>query len=196
MLQKSTLFGYLSSLVFYLLSLTNPLYAQTIVDSISTTNPKFLVRNQKGQLLLVYDENRKAWEVPGLQYAGPISFQELADKAAQEFGIKYTKFSLGGLFTYHYPNRYKTIIRPYFTMVFAGFTNEDAFKKAGHFQWFNFNQIKDTIPYPASVMIVEKLVKKPKTLWAGAFEEYGYTNPITNPSVIKFRIIEPIYKLK
>ena len=145
---------------------------------------------------MVFDTNRQAWEVPGTQYAGPISFQNLMDGIAKEYGISYKKFTLSGLFTYHYPNRYKTVVRPYFTVIFTGFINGNNFSKNVRLQWFEPDKIKQVVFYPASVMIVEKLVKEPKTVWAGAFEEYGYTNPLTDPSVVKFRIIEPFYRLK
>lgn len=171
-------------------------FGQTKADSISGTAPKFLIRNQQGQILLVFDPHRQAWEVPGTAYAGPITFQNLLDSLAQEYGLRYKKFALGGLFTYHYPGRYKTVVRPYFTAVFTGFRDGKNFSRQVRLQWVDPNQLKHMLLYPASVLIVEKLVKEPKTVWAGAFEEYGYTNPLMDPSVIKFRIVEPLYKLK
>ena len=196
MKRKTEIIFVFCSLLLCFSSYYNHLLAQTAVDSISTVAPKFLISNQKGRILLVFDENRKAWEIPGLQYAGPISFKGLADKAAEEFGIEYKELHLAGLFTYHYPNRYKIVVRPYFSLVFTGFSNGKEFNKAGRFQWCNPDEVKSIVPYPASVMIVEQIIRKPKVLWAGAFEEYGYTNPMTDPSVIKFRVVEPFYKLK
>lgn len=171
-------------------------FGQTKADSISGTAPKFLIRNQRGQILLIFDQNRQAWEVPGTTYAGPITFQNLLDSMAKEYGITYKKFALSGLFTYHYPGRYKTIVRPYFTAVCTGFRDGKSFSPHVRLQWVDPTQIKHVLLYPASVMIVEQVIKKPKTVWAGAFEEYGYTNPMTDPSVIKFRVVEPLYKLK
>ena len=181
-------------LAFCLLTLIASSFAQTPADSISSTFPKFLVRNEKGQVLLVYDTDRQAWEVPGLQYAGPISFKNSVDKAAKEFGISYDQMGLGGLFTYHYPYRYKTVIRPYFTMHFTGFLDGKDFSQIASFKWFDTKDIEKVILYPASAMIVKQIIQYPKTVWSAAFEEYGYTNPMTDPSKIKFRVIEPFYK--
>jgi hypothetical protein len=179
-----------------LLLLASPLFGQTKADSISSTSPKFLIRNQKGQILLIFDANRQAWEVPGAQYAGPITFQDLADSVAKDYGIKYKKFKLAGLFTYHYPNRYKTVIRPYFTMLFTDFADGKRFRQGSRIQWFDPKKIRQVVFYPASVIIVEKIISEPKAVWAGAFEEYGYTNPMTDPAVVKFRVVEPLYQLR
>lgn len=171
-------------------------FGQTKADSISGTAPKFLIRNRRGQILLVFDPHRQAWEVPGTAYAGPITFQNLLDGVAKEYGISYKNLTLSGLFTYHYPARYKTVVRPYFTAVFTGFRDGKNFSNQVRLQWVDPDQIKHVLLYPASVMIVEQVVKAPKTVWAGAFEEYGYTTPMTDSSVVKFRVIEPLYKLK
>lgn len=171
------------------------LLAQTPADSISSTSPKFLVYNEQKQVLLIYDKSRQAWEVPGSQYVGPISFKELVDQAAREFGITYDQIGLGGLFTYHYLTRYKTVIRPYFTMRFSNFINGKNFNQAAQYKWVNIKDVRKTVFYPASVMIVEKIMQEPKTIWAAAFEEFGYTNPMVDASKVKFRVIEPFYKL-
>lgn len=81
-------------------------------------------------------------------------------------------------------------------VLLTGFTDGKYFRKGARLQWFEPDNIKQVVFCPASVMIVDKLVKEPKMVWAGAFEEYGYTNPITDPSVLKFRVIEPPHKLK
>jgi hypothetical protein len=145
---------------------------------------------------LIFDANRQAWEVPGTHYTGPITFKNLADSVAKEYGIKYKKFKLAGLFTYHYPTQYKVVIRPYFTMLFTDFVNGESFREGSRIQWFDPKKIKQVLLYPASVLIVEKIIGDPKTVWAGAFEEYGYTNPMTDPTVVKFRVVEPLYQLK
>lgn len=176
--------------------LASPSFGQTKADSISNTSPKFLIRNQRKQILLIFDASRQAWEVPGAQYAGPITFRNLADSVAKEYGVKCKGLKLAGLFTYRYPARYKTVIRPYFTMSFTGFADGKNFRKGQRLQWFSPKEISKVILYPASVVIVNRIVSKPKGVWAGAFEEYGYTSPMTDPAVVKFRVVESLYQLK
>jgi len=194
--RASTIRNAIGFFLFFFNFLISPAFGQTKADSITVTAPKFLIRNQKGQILLVFDTNRQSWEVPGTQYAGPITFQNLADSIAKEFGVKYKNFKLAGLFTYHYPNRYRPIVRPYFSMTFTGFADGKDFRKTSRVQWFEPEKIEQVVFYPGSVMIVKKIVSEPKTVWAGAFEEYGYTNPMVDPKLVKFRIVEPLYKLK
>ena len=162
-------------------------------DSITITFPKIIVKNASQEILLVYDDNRKAYEVPGAMLEGPISFKAYIDTIAAEMGIQYFKFTLAGIFTYKYPNRYRTIVRPYFIVDFSGYRDDRAFDQR-HYRWFSVQDAINEIPYPASARIVSKVMKEPLTVWSATFEEYGYTNPIDKKK-ITFRVLEEFYTL-
>jgi len=57
------------------------------------------------------------------------------------------------------------------------------------YKWFSLENRLKEIKHPASVKIVEKIMKSPKNVWAATFEEYGYTNPV-DTSKIKLRLVE------
>jgi hypothetical protein len=179
---------------FWVLSQLTLSSAQTKADSISPTFPKILIINDKHEVLLGYDNDRKAFEVPSIgSIKGPISFKTYIDKAAQEIGITYKSFRLGGIFTYIFPNEFGTFIRPYFVVQFKGYTSGTHFADPDY-KWFSLDSAVQKIPYPASAQIVKQIISKPKTVWAATFEEYGYTNPV-DTSKIKFKILETFYKL-
>lgn len=176
------------------LTTSNILIAQTKADSISIIFPKVLVINDKKQVLLSYDSDRKAFEVPSMgTIDGPISYKSYIDTTAQNMGIKYKNLKLGGLFTYIFPKEYSTYIRPYFVVEFTGYSNGKSLADSSY-KWFSYKDAIKEIPYPASSMITERIVLKPKTVWGATFEEYGYTNPV-DKSKIKFKILEDFFKL-
>jgi hypothetical protein len=179
-------------LLIFLVCITSKAKAQS-ADSISITFPKIIVKNKKNEILLIYDDNRKAYEVPGATFEGPVSFKAYVDTMAAEMGIQYATFTLGGIFIYKYPNRYRTVVRPYFIVDFTGYRDEKSFDQQ-RYKWFSVQDAVAEIPYPASAKIVEKVLKQPKTVWGAMFEEYGYTNPV-DKSKIKFRILEDFYAL-
>jgi hypothetical protein len=151
---------------------------------------KVLIRNDKNEILLVYDDRRQAWEVPGSTHQGEATVRNVIDMVASEFGITYAGLRLGGLFTYHNPETGTTIVRPYYTAQVRG--SKDVEKS----KWFSLAEAKKVIPYPASVQIIEKLSSEPEHVWGAAFEEYGYTSPMTDRSAVKFRVLEDFYVLK
>ncbi len=157
---------------------------------------KALFRNAKGEILLVFDERRQAWEVPGTSHEGNLTSRNLVDGVARDLGITCDDYQLGGLFTYHNPQTGATILRPYYTARFRDFLGGSAFKDAHKTKWFSLAEAKKVIPYPASVLIVEKLLSEPERVWGGAFEESGYTSPMTDRGAVKFRITENFYPLK
>lgn len=176
------------------MAITDSLFAQTKADSISTVFPKVLLINDKGQVLLYFDNNRKSYEVPSMgTIDGPISYKSYIDSAAKDMGIKYKDFRLGGLFTYIFPKEYSTYIRPYFVVKFSEYSN-GRFLADTAYKWFSFKDAIREIPYPASSKIVEKVLLQPKSVWGATFEEYGYTNPV-DKSKIKFKILEDFFKL-
>ena len=169
-----------------ILIMNNSIAAQTKADSISIIFPKVLLINDKKQVLLSYDNNRKAFEVPSMgSIDGPISYKSYIDSAAKDMGIKYKKFRLGGLFTYIFPKEYSTFIRPYFVVKFTEYSNGQHLADSSY-KWFSFTDAVKEIPYPASSKIVEKILFQPKTVWGATFEEFGYTNPV-DKSKIKLR---------
>jgi len=165
--------------------------AQSAADSITVTFPKVIVKNKKKEILLIYDDNRKAYEVPGAMFEGPVSFKAYIDTLAAEMGIEYTSFTLGGMFSYKYPNRYRTVVRPYFIVEFSGYRDNKLFDQK-RYKWFSIQNAINEIPYPASAQIVEKVMKQPEAVWGATFEEYGYTNPVDR-SKIRFRVLEDFY---
>jgi hypothetical protein len=170
------------------------IHAQTKADSISIVFPKVLVTNSKKQVLLYYDKRRKAYEVPSMgTIDGPISYKSYLDSMAKDMGIQYQNFRMGGLFTYIFPKEYSTFIRPYFVMKFTKYSNDAGLADASY-KWFSYKDAVKEIPYPASALIVEKILFHPKTVWGATFEEYGYTNPVDR-SKIKFKILEGFFKL-
>ena len=169
-------------------------YAQTKADSISLTFPKVVIINNKHEILLAFDANRKAYEVPSTgTLDGPVSFRSYIDNAAKSIGITYKHFRLGGMFTYIFPNKYRTFIRPYFVVQFLDYSNGHSCSDSSY-KWFSLNEALKEIPYPASAKIIEKIVSHPKTVWSATFEEYGYTNPV-DKSKITFKVLEDFYKL-
>lgn len=157
---------------------------------------KALFQNANGEILLVFDDRRQAWEVPGMSHEGKLTTSNLMDALARDLGITYRDYRLGGLFTYHNPQTGTTIVRPYFRARFRDYLDGTGFKDGAKSKWFNLIEAKKVIPYPASVLIVEKLLGQPERVWGGAFEEYGYTSPMTDRAAVKFRIIEDFYSLK
>ncbi|RAJ08597.1 hypothetical protein LX64_01250 [Chitinophaga skermanii] len=182
-------------LLFCLLALPFALQAQTARDSVHVTAPKFIIQNDKDQILLMYDKNRQAWEVPGSVYEGNISFKNLADSVSAELGVKTKHLQLAGMFTYHYPNKYRNIIRPYFVLTYEknAPTPASAGEKVG---WFSWEEAQNLVPYPASVLILNKIHQDPQAVWGAAFIEYGYTNPMVDKSKITFKIVEDFYRLQ
>lgn len=181
------------SLLIFFVGVASLANAQTAADSITVTFPKVIVKNKKGEILLIFDNNRKAYEVPGATLEGPVSFKAYIEAMAAELGIDYTGFTLGGIFTYRYPNRYRTVVRPYFVVDFSGYRQGKALD-AQRYKWFSAQDAVNEIPYPASAKIVEKITKQPKTVWGATFEEYGYTNPVDRTK-ITFHIVEDFYAL-
>jgi hypothetical protein len=177
--------------IIIVLILAVNLRAQNRADSISTTFSKFVVLNDKKQVLLVYSSYYKAWELPGTAYEGPITFNNLLDTCANYFGIKYKDAKLGGLFTYFKPSRYRATIKPYFVMRFIGYAHGNQFSDTANTKWFDVEKAKKIIPYPTMVLILDQLLKYKGDVWGAAFEEYNYDPP----SGTKWRIIEPFYKL-
>ena len=157
---------------------------------------KVIFRNDKGEILLVFDDRRQAWEVPGGSHQGQATARNLIDTLASELGISYTDLRLGGLFTYHNAESGTTIVRPYYTAEFRGFLETGSSKEVVKSNWFNLAEAKKVIPYPASVQILERLSRQPEHVWAAAFEEYGYTSPMTDRTAVKFRVLEDFYELK
>lgn len=176
-------------LLLVLLTKTFLSFSQTSADSISLTFPKILIVNSKQKILLEYDNNRKAYEVPSIGVIqGPISFKSYIDTTAKEMGINYSSFRLGGIFTYIFPDRYRTFIRPYFVVKFKSYADGQSLSDKPY-KWFNLENALKEIKYPASARIVEQIIKSPKQVWSATFEEYGYTNTV-DVSKIKFRVIE------
>ena len=157
---------------------------------------KAMFRNEKDEILLVFDDRRQAWEVPGTTHQGQATARNLIDALASELGITYTGLGLRGLFTYHNPQTGTTIVRPYYTAQFRGFLDGKALKDSVKSKWFSLAEVKKVVPYPASVQIVDKLSRQPEHVWAAAFEEYGYTSPMTDRTAVKFRVLEDFYELK
>jgi len=181
-------------LLLIILSDNSNLIAQTKADSISIIFPKVLLINDKKQVLLGFDNNRKAFEVPSMgTIDGPISYKSYIDNTAKDMGVTYRSFRLGGLFTYIFPKEYSTYIRPYFVINFQSYTNGNSLADSSY-KWFSFADAIKEIPYPASSRIVEKILFQPGIVWGATFEEYGYTNPV-DKSKIKFKILEDFFKL-
>jgi hypothetical protein len=179
---------------FCFLSQMTLAFTQTKEDSASYTFPKILIINDKHEILLGFDDDRKAFEVPSTGFIrGPISFKTYIDQAAQRIGFTYKSFRLGGIFTYIFPNQYGTFIRPYFVVQFKSYSNGNHFVDPDY-KWFSLDSAVQKIPYPASAQIVKQIISKPKTVWGATFEEYGYTNPV-DIRKIKFKILEAFYKL-
>lgn len=172
----------------------NQTAAPTDVNAI--VGVKVLFINGKGEILLVFDDRRQAWEVPGSTQQGQATTRDLINAVARDLGITYNDYRLGGLFTYHNPQRGTTIVRPYYTARVQAYVNGKGFRDNQKTNWFGFYEAKKIILYPASILIVEKILREPSKVWGGAFEEYGYTSPMIDRNAVKFRIIENFYRLK
>jgi hypothetical protein len=169
------------------------LNGQTAADSISPTFPKVLFVKKNNDVLLYYDEHRKAYEVPSNGFIeGPMDFAKYIDSLAKDLGVDYDGFRLGGLFTYIYPNSYSTFIRPYFVVSVIG--NKELNLKDPKCKWFTLDYALKEIKYPASRMITEKLLTDSISVWMATFEEYGYTNPVDERK-IKFRVLADFSRL-
>lgn len=184
---------YITSFLLFLL-LFNDATAQTEADSISPIFPKVIIINNKQEILLAFDNNRKAYELPSIGFIeGPISLREYISRTATKIGITYKYFRLGGMFTYIFPNTYRTFIRPYFIIQMDAYSNGQGFSNSSY-KWFSLADAVKAIPYPASAQILQRIITQPTYIWAATFEEYGYTNPV-DPEKVKFRILEDFYKL-
>lgn len=169
------------------------LACQTAADSISPTFPKVLFVNKNNDVLLYYDERRKAFEVPSNGFIeGPIDFTKYIDILAKDIGLPYEEYRLGGLFTYIYPKSYSTFIRPYFVVNVAVESNTKL--NNPKCKWFAFTDALKEIKYPASRMITEKILTETNSVWMATFEEYGYTNPV-DESKIKFKVLANFSRL-
>lgn len=162
-------------------------FAQTKADSISLTFPKILIVNKEQQTLLAYDANRQAYEVPAFgAIRGPVDFDTYVENAAKEIGITYSSYRLGGIFTYVFPDQYRTYIRPYFVVQCTGYVNGGLADSS--YKWVACKDAPKLIPYPASAKIVEKVLGLPGKVWMATFEEYGYTNPVDRGKIV-FRVV-------
>ncbi|MFN8338909.1 MAG: hypothetical protein U0T36_07795 [Saprospiraceae bacterium] len=169
-------------------------FAQTAADSISPTFPKVLFINNADEILLYFNTKRQAYEVPSNGFIeGPIDFDQYIDSLAFDFGLKYDTYTLGGLFTYIYPNSYSTFIRPYFVVKIDDAQNTAPIKDL-NCKWFSIEQTLNEIKYPASRKIVNQIMRHPEHVWTATFQEYGYTNPV-DESKIKFKLISDFKKL-
>jgi len=172
---------------------------QSRTDTGSLIAPKVLIINNDKEILLVYDKNRNAFEVPGTVISGPLPFTKAVDTILAEAGIigdstsnhRIPQFEMGGLFTYVTPRRFGIILRPYLVVRLVNFTGTI---KNPDYKWFSVKDAIDEIPYPASSLIVDRIFSDPNKVWAATFEEYGYTNPVDR-SKVKFRVIEDFYQL-
>ena len=184
----------LSILLFLVLTKSLTSFSQTKADSISLTFPKIVIINNKKEVLLAFDQNRKAYEIPSIgTIDGPISLKSYIDETAKAIGITYKSFRLGGIFTYIFPDKYRTLIRPYYVIQFRDYSNRRNFTDTSY-KWFSFDNAVKEIPYPASSKIVERILTQSKSVWGATFEEYGYTNPV-DKTKIKFKVLENFYKL-
>jgi hypothetical protein len=161
-------------------------------DSMSITWTKYIITNDKNQVMLCFDKYYKAWELPGIGYEGPVTFKSLLDSYSVFLGINYDDFRLGGLFSYFKPGRNRVIIKPYFIVHFSGYAEGNSFKDTAGTKWTDIEEAKKIIPYPTMVLILDQLTKYPENVWGGAFEEYNYI-PVDST---KWKVIEPFYKLK
>ncbi len=160
-------------------------------DNITIIWTKYLIMNDSNQMLLEYDKNYKAWELPGAGFERPITFKNLMDSVAVDLGFKYDDYKLGGIFTYQKPGGNRILIKPYYVVHFTGYTNGNSFSDTSQTKWVSIDVAKKIIPYPTMVLILEQLIKYPTTVWGGAFEEYNYDPP----GATKWKVIEPFYKL-
>jgi len=182
------------TLLLFICLLTLKLFSQSAADSISPTFPKVVFVNEKNEILLTYDDNRKAYEVISCGFIeGPIDFNKYIDTLANDIGVTYSSYRLGGLFTYIFPNSYSTFIRPYFVVPVDGFVNKKGVSDTTC-KWFSLKEALKEIKYPASAKVVDKILSSPKQVWSATFEEYGYTNPV-DVSKIKFRIITDFQRI-
>jgi hypothetical protein len=168
--------------------------AQGRIDSTSLLFPKILVVKDNKEVLLVFDKGRQAFEVPGAPLVGRTGFKNYVDTFAAELGVSYSSLRTGGFFTYIVPGRYGVILRPYFVLAFSGYKNKGSLADTAAYRWFTVPDAIDSIPYPASAMIVKQVMEQPKAVWSATFEEYGYTSPV-DKSKIKFKVIDAFYRL-
>ena len=180
------------ALIFLLYIVSISCNGQSNADSITTTWTKYLVVNDRQQIMLQYDTYYKAWELEGAGYEGPITLRNLMDSIALNLGFKYDSYKLGGLFTYQKPQRYRVTLKPVYIVHFSSYINGISFTDTANTKWFNLEDAKKLIPYPTMNLIIDQLMKFPNNVWGGAFEEYNYNKP----GGTKWRIIEPFYKLK
>lgn len=156
---------------------------------------KVVFFDDRQRILLVFDEARQAWEIPGTAPEGTVTVRELVDGMAGEFGLSFDRLELRGLFTYHNPQTSRTILRPYFAARFRTFIDGHGFRPGQRLQWFALDDALSAIPYPASRLILKKIMREPRDVWGAAFEEYGYASPMTPETRVTFRIVEDFYKL-
>jgi|tagenome__1003787_1003787.scaffolds.fasta_scaffold20110247_1 hypothetical protein len=168
----------------------SPLGAQSSAES--PTFPRVLFVHGHDHVLLIFDKNRQAYEVPGVgAMTGGASFKSYFVALARDLGVSYKSPRLGGIFTY--VSEGKSVISPYFVAEFDGYLNGERLANR-EAKWFPLSEALKEIKYPASAMIVERIMKDPGTVWGASFEESGYTNPI-DPAKITFRVIEQFYRL-
>ena len=168
--------------------------AQGRIDSTSLIFPKILVVKDNKEVLMSFDKNRQAFEVPGDLLVGKTGFKNFVDTLTTELGVSYSSLRTGGFFTYTVPGRYGVILRPYFVVTFSGYKNKGGLPDTAGHKWLKLSDAIDLIPYPASAMIVKQVLEQPRVVWAATFEEYGYTNPV-DKSKVKFRVIDAFYRL-
>jgi hypothetical protein len=156
------------------------------------TFPKVLFVHGGDHVLLIFDDHRKAYEVPSLgTMTGATSFQSYVAAMARELGVSYKSPRLGGIFTY--VSGEQSVIRPYFVAEFDGYVNGERLANRAA-KWFPISDALEQIKYPPSAMIVEHIMKDRQTVWGASFEESGSANPL-DPAKIEFRVIEEFYRL-
>lgn len=180
-----------STLLLALAALAAP---QANAENLAATFPKVVFVNDDAELLLAFDSRREAYEVPASDFVtGPTSFRQYIDRLAQDIGVTYDAYRLGGIFTYLFPDRDSAYIRPYFVVPVTGYVNGEGVAD-DRYRWFVLDDAIREIKYPASSHILGRIMRQPGHVWSATFEEHGYTNPV-DVSKITFRVIEDFHRI-
>jgi hypothetical protein len=159
--------------------------AQNRIDNYSFM--KLYVTNDKGEVLLVGDEN--SFEITGARYNDTLTVKKFVDWMGNRMGIKINNIRLRGLITFHYAWKSNPTLMQYFT---AQYESGALILPEGCVQirWVKKSETAKLIPYDEMNKIIAK-INECEYLFGGSFRIEK--DSITHERKSKF--LEPFYRL-
>jgi hypothetical protein len=164
------------------------LHGHAQLDSIAITYNKYVVTNENREVMLVYDEYWKGWELPGVNFDGNKKLSQVHTLMEKEYGIKTKNLKFRGLYSYNNPGKKRVLLKPYYSLQL-----DKIVSSSNLVQWVSLEKALSLIPYPTMRFVLEKIYTNPNMIYGAAFQEYDYSIGATTEC--KWKILEDFYEL-